>query len=149
MSKASKTRRAIERAKVKKNRKAAAQALYDSYKAAGNNTKSKRKSLSDKRKRQVRNVRHASGACNNVGCSACQPDLNASWNEAFPKATKSWKTSAEKIAQYSQKLLSERGGQVEISPEEAKARLLKLDERLGIGEGASRERARLVARLAV
>lgn len=147
MSKASKTRRSVERAKQKRSRKIAQQALYESYKAQGINTKSKRKSLSDKRKRQVRNVRHATGPCNNVGCLKCQPHLNASWNETFPKATKSWKTSAEKIAQYSQKLLSERGGQVELTSEEAKERLLKLDEKLGPGVGASRERARLTVLL--
>jgi hypothetical protein len=104
VSKAAKTKRALERRKIKSSRKAIERAKYESYKASGNNKKSKRSKLNSKRAKKVRVNRHA-GPCNNVSCLKC---FNLAPKQKFPKATKPWKTSAEKLAFRNQKLLAER-----------------------------------------
>ena len=108
MSKAAKTKRALERRKIKSSRKAIERAKYESYKASGNNKKSKRSKLNSKRAKKVRLQRHTDGPCNNVGCSRPECGGVQIDKPKFPKATKPWKTSAEKLAFRNQKLLAER-----------------------------------------
>lgn len=67
-SEAKKRRRALKRA-----RKAAQRALYETRMRAGLNLKSKRVRLRKKRERKVRFARHREGRCGNVGCSKCNP----------------------------------------------------------------------------
>ncbi len=75
MSKKKKTEAKWRRRAEKRARKAAAQAKYAAWKAAGQNTKSKRASLRVKqlRKKTVRSGRHPTGPCGNVGCKLCNP----------------------------------------------------------------------------
>jgi hypothetical protein len=77
-SEARQRRRSEKRAK-----KAAKKALYEMWKRAGTNTKSKRVKLRAKRiaKTKVRLVRHGGGPCGNVGCRKCNP---TSWNVVTP-----------------------------------------------------------------
>lgn len=56
---------------MKSARKAAQNALYESRKLSGQN--SKRTKLKAKRARTLRPSRHASGPCHNVGCPRCNP----------------------------------------------------------------------------
>lgn len=80
MSKSSKTAQSMVRAKEKKSRKERQQAVYDSYRAAGTNTKSKRTKLANKRSKGIATKKHADGRCFNHGCSLCQPELNDPFN---------------------------------------------------------------------
>lgn len=77
MGKAAKTRRAEQRSKEKRTRKARQQALYESYKAAGSNKKSKRNTLSARRNGGILTTKHSVVNCGNVGCCRCYPDLSA------------------------------------------------------------------------
>lgn len=70
MSKSSKTKSAEKRKAEKRKRKAAMKALYESYKAAGTN--SKRTKRAAKQKRMVKKFKHPLGKCGNIGCDACQ-----------------------------------------------------------------------------
>jgi len=76
MGKKSKTRQSEQRAKVKRARKEAQRAVYQSYKNAGTNKKSKRGVIKSKRARKVGVVDHPNGRCYNHGCRKCQPMLN-------------------------------------------------------------------------
>lgn len=73
MGKAAKTRAAEQRKKMKRSRKEQQRALYESYKKAGTNKKSKRSLASAKRTVKVN--KHAIANCGNVGCSRCFPRL--------------------------------------------------------------------------
>lgn len=72
MSKVSKTKAKKKRHDQKRARKAAQQALYESYKAQGINTKSKRSRKSFKSKAKgVSTISHPYGKCGNNGCIKC------------------------------------------------------------------------------
>ena len=51
------------------------QALYETRKRAGQNTKSKRHRLKSKRATRLRVERHRLGPCGNIGCKKCNPGL--------------------------------------------------------------------------
>lgn len=72
MSKGAKSASAEKRKKAKRARKAAQKAKYEAFKAAGQNTKSKR----FRAKAAVKGVKtesHPNGMCGNVGCRKCSP----------------------------------------------------------------------------
>ena len=73
MSKKAKSEAKRRRRAKKRARKAAQKAKYEAWKLAGQNTKSKRVNLRSRRKRGVRNERHAAGPCGNIGCKRCNP----------------------------------------------------------------------------
>ena len=73
MSKKAKSEAKKRRRAQKRNRKAAQRALYEARMRAGQNLKSKRVRLRQKRKHVVRAARHREGACGNVGCPKCNP----------------------------------------------------------------------------
>jgi hypothetical protein len=86
MGKAAKTRKADYRKKEKHKRKEQQRALYESYKAAGTNKKSKRNIT---KKRVVKSSKHSTGNCGNVGCerSSCFPELaRPRMNAPHPRA---------------------------------------------------------------
>jgi hypothetical protein len=80
MSKSSKNAQALIRKKEKRAKKERQQAVYDSYKLAGTNQKSKRTKLANKRSMKVGTKSHPDGACFNHGCERCQPELNSPFN---------------------------------------------------------------------
>lgn len=69
MSKKKKSESKERRKKEKAKRKAAQRALYESYKAAGQNGKSKRAVKSTRK--LVKLFDHPFGPCGNVGCKKC------------------------------------------------------------------------------
>ena len=71
MGKKARTKRSEERKKLKRFKKSQKSALYQSYREAGKNQKSKRNKLSNRRSLQIRTKRHASGRCYNHGCTRC------------------------------------------------------------------------------
>lgn len=71
MGKAAKTRRSEARKGVKRARKAAEQARYESYKKAGSNRKKKRETAAG----GVAKAKHAMTFCGNQGCQRCHPSL--------------------------------------------------------------------------
>jgi hypothetical protein len=73
MSKRAKSEAKKRRRAKKRARKAAQRAKYEAWKAAGQNSKSKRVKLRKKRERTVRSVRHRLGPCGNIGCMKCNP----------------------------------------------------------------------------
>lgn len=75
MSKKKKSEAKERRRAKKRARKAAEQAKYEAWKAAGQNSKSKRAKLRAQRlrKKTVTNVKHAKGPCGNIGCKRCNP----------------------------------------------------------------------------
>jgi hypothetical protein len=73
MGKAAKTRAAEFRKKAKRSEKERQRALYESYKKAGSNRKSKIKKKGGRK--TVKATRHAATKCGNVGCNACFPHL--------------------------------------------------------------------------
>lgn len=73
MSKKAKSEAKKRRRSQKSARKAAQQALYESRKQSGQNTKSKRVKLRKQREAGGRNERHRLGPCQNVGCPECNP----------------------------------------------------------------------------
>lgn len=75
MSKKAKSEAKKRRRSLKRARKAAQRALYESRMRSGQNLKSKRVRLRAERERKVRLVRHREGPCGNVGCSKCNPLL--------------------------------------------------------------------------
>jgi len=82
MGKKARTRRSEQRKKDKRSRKSTQRALYESYKASGQNKKSKRVSLGSARARVVGVRSHPNGACGNHGCEKCsqeyaRPRMNA------------------------------------------------------------------------
>lgn len=85
MSKSSKNAQALLRKKEKRASKDRQNAVYEAYKAAGTNTKSKRTKLANKRSMKVGTVSHPDGPCFNHGCARCQPELNSPFN-ADPKS---------------------------------------------------------------
>ena len=70
MSKKSKAKAKRKRRDKKRARKATQQALYDSYKKQGINTKSKRARKSAKNK-GPKATNHLDGRCGNIGCIKC------------------------------------------------------------------------------
>lgn len=77
MGKAAKTRRSEQRKRQKRSRKDQQQAVYESYKKAGTNKKSKRNAQNAKAARGVSTSKHLVSNCGNVGCERCFPDLSA------------------------------------------------------------------------
>jgi hypothetical protein len=77
VSKAAKSASAQKRKQQKKNMKAAQKARYEQYRDAGQNSKSKRAALNQRRTAKVRTERHATGPCGNTGCLKCQGDAAA------------------------------------------------------------------------
>ena len=73
MSKKAKSEAKQRRRAKKRAYKAAQRARYEAWKLSGQNAKSKRASLSKKRRKEVRSVRHPLGPCGNVGCAKCHP----------------------------------------------------------------------------
>ena len=73
MSKKAKSEAKKRRRSQKSARKAAQQALYESRKQSGQNTKSKRVKLRKQRESTGRTTRHRLGPCQNVGCPRCNP----------------------------------------------------------------------------
>jgi hypothetical protein len=75
MSKKKKSEAKRHRRAAKRARKAAEQAKYEAWKAAGQNTKSRRAKLRARRLRRatVRAGHHATGPCGNIGCKRCNP----------------------------------------------------------------------------
>jgi len=75
MSKKKKSEAKLRRRSEKRTRKAAKKALYESWKKAGQNSKSRRAKLRAKllRKKTIRLSRHLTGPCGNVGCRQCNP----------------------------------------------------------------------------
>ena len=75
MSKKKKSEAKWRRRAAKRSRKAAEQAKYEAWKAAGQNTKSRRAKLRARqlRKKTVRSGRHATATCGNIGCKRCNP----------------------------------------------------------------------------
>jgi hypothetical protein len=73
MSKKAKSEAKRRRRAKKRARKAAERAKYEAWRAAGQNTKSKRVNLRSMRERTVRNERHRLGPCGNIGCKRCNP----------------------------------------------------------------------------
>ncbi len=73
MSKRTKSENKVRRRAKKRARKAANQAKYETWKASGHNTKSKRVTLRSERTRTSRNVKHRLGPCGNIGCKTCNP----------------------------------------------------------------------------
>lgn len=73
--KAKMTARALRRAQ-KAARKASQNLQYAAWKAAGQNTKSRRAKLRKKRSTQMRTRVHAQGPCGNIGCKRCYPGLH-------------------------------------------------------------------------
>lgn len=75
MSKAAKTRAVEFRKKAKRSEKERQRALYESYKKAGSNRKSKIKKKGGRK--TIRATRHAITKCGNVGCGrpSCFPHL--------------------------------------------------------------------------
>jgi hypothetical protein len=72
--KAKATARDLRRAR-KVARKAAQNLQYAAWKLAGKNTKSRRAKLRKQRSNQVRSKDHSHGACGNIGCKRCNPEL--------------------------------------------------------------------------
>jgi hypothetical protein len=75
MSKKAKSEAKLRRRAQKRARKAGERAKYEAWKAAGQNTKSRRVKLRAKRLRRValRSHSHAEGPCGNIGCKHCNP----------------------------------------------------------------------------
>jgi hypothetical protein len=75
MSKKAKSEAKLRRRAQKRARKASEQAKYEAWKAAGQNTKSRRVKLRAKRLRRnvLRAHNHAEGPCGNIGCKHCNP----------------------------------------------------------------------------
>lgn len=73
MSKKSKAKNKQDRLNKKRAVKAANKAKNEERKRLGQNTKSKRQTLRKRRTKRVR-VRHAGGACGNLGCAKCHPE---------------------------------------------------------------------------
>ena len=74
MSKKSKARSKLKRLQQKQDRKAARKALYEAYKKAGQNTKSKRFRVNQKK--VFKNLKHAVSFCGNLGCNKCHPEFS-------------------------------------------------------------------------
>lgn len=81
MSKKTKKRAADRRLSLKKGRKEAMQKQYQAWAASGQNGRSKRSKLQNKRATHVRTKRHADGACGNVGCELCSDTRRPRQNE--------------------------------------------------------------------
>ena len=74
MSKKAKTAAALKRRAEKSRIKAANTAKYESWRDAGQNSKSKRSKLAGQRNRKSPNKhRHAISDCGNIGCKRCYP----------------------------------------------------------------------------
>lgn len=99
MGKAAKARKADFRKKEKSKRKAQQAALYESYKKAGTNQKSKRGSVNAKRVRKLVVVKHAALNCGNNACNRCGLGTNT---KSF-KRVKPYKTSLEKLSYINRK----------------------------------------------
>jgi len=76
MSKKAKSEAKKRRRSMKRARKAAQKALYEARMRQGQNEKSKRVKLRQKRTHRQRVARHRAGACGNVGCRKCNPLLS-------------------------------------------------------------------------
>lgn len=76
MSKKAKSEAKLRRRAMKRARKAAQKALYAARMRQGQNEKSKRVKLRQKRKHRARVARHQSGPCGNVGCRTCNALLS-------------------------------------------------------------------------
>lgn len=77
MSKKAKLKAKEERLKKKRSSKTAMIAKWESFAAAGKNTKSKRVKLKSKAVKPMRPRNHPHGECHNFGCSRCYPKLNS------------------------------------------------------------------------
>lgn len=64
-----------KRNKVKQGRKAAMQAQYQAWAAAGQNRKSKR-NRAGSQKKTVKERKHEVAYCGNLGCSRCHPKFS-------------------------------------------------------------------------
>jgi hypothetical protein len=75
MSKKKKSEAKLRRRAAKRARKAAERAKYEAWRAAGQNTKSRRVKLRAQRRRKatVGARQHVSGPCGNIGCKRCNP----------------------------------------------------------------------------
>lgn len=94
MGSKARARRSDFRKKEKQKRKLQQQALYESYKRAGTNQKSKRNTLASKRARSVKTARHVALNCGNPSCRKCGVPFNTkSFNRVKP-----YKTSLEKLS---------------------------------------------------
>ena len=71
MSKKSKAASKKKRQAAKRARKSARQALYESYRDRGINSKSRRSRLNAKARNKMRSRTHPHGHCGNPGCIKC------------------------------------------------------------------------------
>lgn len=72
MSKATKSKSALRRRTMKKNRKLAQKARFESYRDSGDNSK-RRRVQKRRRRRGIRMTKHRLGRCGNTGCQRCNP----------------------------------------------------------------------------
>lgn len=79
MSKKTKSQAKEKRRSLKRSRKAAQRAQYESWAREGQNKKSKRNRLANGRARTVRLRSHVDGECGNLGCLKCNESLNNPW----------------------------------------------------------------------
>jgi len=73
MSKSSKLRNKEKNRARKRAQKEARQAQYDAWRAAGQNSKSKRARKQNQKTKGMRQRNHPQGFCGNIGCKSCNP----------------------------------------------------------------------------
>ena len=75
MSKKIKQKNKVDRLQAKRARKAANQARYAELRRQGVNGKSKRAKANAKKRKRHNGISHPNGACGNIGCKLCFPEI--------------------------------------------------------------------------
>lgn len=75
MSRKIKQKNKVDRLQAKRARKSANQAHYAELRRQGMNSKSKRAKANAKKRKKYNGISHLKGACGNVGCRLCFPEI--------------------------------------------------------------------------